>query len=359
MKRILSAALAAVLLFSLTAAGAGYAGTSADPLVSQSYLKQEILPPLMEQWENQINTALYQTYEDADLRLGAIITQREEQSRWSFASEYNYYIMYEGSNIQGETGTSIIVTKGAVTVSIGAGSVVEIATGAEVASGTVLNLNGRYFCTEDTVATFIPTEEAIIGVNGSYLTAGVLKTAESRYSDVTPYLWYYDASEYVYKNGIYHDYAADLFRGNDEATRAELVYALWVANGSPAPMTEPTFQDLTEDWYKPAVAWAAETKIVEGYNSAEFGPQNNARREQIACVMYRYAQYMFRNTMAAADLSVYEDADLVSEWAIAEMQWANAEGLITGVSNTILRPQGTATRAQIAAIIMRYVEGVA
>jgi len=358
MKRILSAAVAAVLLFSLTAAGAGYAGTSADPLISQSYLQQEILPPHMEAWENQINTALYQTYEDADLRLGAIVTQREERSRWSFASGYDYYIMYTGSAIQGEAGTSAVVTKGTVTANISAGAVIEIATGEEIASGTALKLNGRYFCTEDAVVTFVPADEAIIGINGSYLTIGVVKAAESPYTDVTPYLWYYEASEYVRNNGIYHDSGADLFRGNDNATRAELVYALWVANGSPTPMTEPTFQDLTEDWYKPAVAWAAETKIVEGFSDTEFGPQKNARREQIACVMYRYAQYMFRDTTAAADLSVYEDASLVSDWALVELQWANAEGLINGVSDTILRPQGTATRAQIAAIIMRYVEGV-
>ncbi|MBQ3405467.1 MAG: S-layer homology domain-containing protein, partial [Oscillospiraceae bacterium] len=141
---------------------------------------------------------------------------------------------------------------------------------------------------------------------------------------------------------------------NDPATRADLVYSLWRLSGAPAPASKAGFGDLNEDWYIDAVSWAAANGIVNGYSATVFGPDNNVTREQIVTVMYRYAAWLGQDTRASKDLSAYSDAGSVSSWARTAMSWANARGLITGMTDTTLVPTGTATRAQVAAILERF-----
>ena len=104
---------------------------------------------------------------------------------------------------------------------------------------------------------------------------------------------------------------------------------------------------------------AEENGIVTGYGDGTFGPEDSITREQLAAILYRYASYKGYDVTISADLSSYTDADSVSAYAVDAMSWANAEGLITGVTATTLNPTGTATRAQVATILMRFVENVA
>ncbi|MEL7566197.1 MAG: S-layer homology domain-containing protein, partial [Dehalobacterium sp.] len=112
-------------------------------------------------------------------------------------------------------------------------------------------------------------------------------------------------------------------------------------------------------WYTDAIIWADANGIVTGLGGGLFGVSDNVTREQLATILYNYAKYKGRDTAKAADLKAFTDASGISGWAQAAMKWANAEGLVTGVTATTLVPSGSATRAQVATILMRLAEGVA
>ena len=109
-------------------------------------------------------------------------------------------------------------------------------------------------------------------------------------------------------------------------------------------------------WYTDAVNWAAANDIVAGYGNGLFGPNDTVTREQMAVILYRYAQYKGYDTSASNSLNGYTDVGGVSSWALTAMQWANAEGLINGTSGTTLSPTNGATRAEVAQILMRFCE---
>ena len=112
-------------------------------------------------------------------------------------------------------------------------------------------------------------------------------------------------------------------------------------------------------WYTEAVAWAAANSIVNGVSDTTFAPNDPVTREQMAAILYRYAQYKGYDVTASGDLSGYTDVGAIRPYAEAAMAWANGAGLITGVSDTTLQPRGNSTRAQVATILMRFCQKVA
>jgi hypothetical protein len=133
-----------------------------------------------------------------------------------------------------------------------------------------------------------------------------------------------------------------------------LVTVLWRLEGKPTMQSNNTFTDLSQEWYVEAVIWANENGIVLGYGDGIFGPNDELTREQMVTMLYRYSQYKGQNVSARVDLGGYTDADNISSWALSAMEWANAEGLITGRTSASLASKGTATRSELATIIMRY-----
>ena len=181
------------------------------------------------------------------------------------------------------------------------------------------------------------------------------------FDDVDTGDWYYEAVEYVYENGLMNGVASDEFSPNATLTRGMMVTILYRLEGEPAVSGAAAFDDVDEDaWYADAVAWAAENGIVNGVSDTEYAPNANITREQLATMLYRYAQY---SGMDAVDLreniSGFADADSVSEYAVQALNWAVGEELVNGMGDNTLAPQGNATRAQAAALLMRYVEYVA
>ena len=129
--------------------------------------------------------------------------------------------------------------------------------------------------------------------------------------------------------------------------------------GQPAA-GEAAFSDVPAgQWYTEAVAWAAANSIVNGVSDTTFAPNDPVTREQMAAILYRYAQYKGYDVTASGDLSGYTDAGAIRPYAEAAMAWANGAGLITGVSDTTLQPRGNSTRAQVATILMRFCQKVA
>lgn len=358
MKRIVIGIFAAALLFSLGGAMAGNAGTSSDPLVSQSYIDSTFKPDVVEDGNEAVTKGLTAVYDSA-------LAELEESydgfvtalggSDYLLATAQDQYNLAPYATVTGITGTSVIAVSGEIRVSVNKGTVINIATGEEVSSGTVLTPGMRYFCAEDTEAVFTAYVSSSCAVNGKYKVSSGATKAFTAYADVNPDEWYFDEAKYVYDNNLFYDARTEnTFREAEEMTRAEIVYAIWRLAGSPAPKTTATYVDLKENWYLSAVSWASENGIVEGYDGNRFGANDKVTREQIACFMYRYADHMGHSLINNADLSVYTDAGKISDWALEEMKWANRQGLITGNTNTTIWPQGTATRSQIAAILMRY-----
>lgn len=133
-----------------------------------------------------------------------------------------------------------------------------------------------------------------------------------------------------------------------------IVTMLYRLQGEPE-VGESAFTDVNPDaYYADAVTWAAENDIVSGYGNGSFGANDAITREQLAAILYRYCEAMGHDTSARADLSGYSDADTISSWASDVISWANAMGLINGMSETELAPKATATRAQVAAILERF-----
>ena len=180
------------------------------------------------------------------------------------------------------------------------------------------------------------------------------------FSDVTESDWFYDAVTYAYENGLMDGVGMGLFAPNSETTRAQLVTILYRLAGQPAPSGDSGFSDVeTGTWYTDAVAWAAQNGIVNGVSDTQFAPGDDITREQLAVILYRYATYQGYDVSQRADLSGFVDADTISTYAQEALSWANAQGLVLGFEDDSLRPQGNASRAQIAAVLMRFCQTVA
>lgn len=176
------------------------------------------------------------------------------------------------------------------------------------------------------------------------------------FTDVASGAWYYDAVSFVYKRGLMSGTGDNLFSPNVTTSRGMIVTILYRLDGSPSA-SSAGFTDVTSgQWYTDAVNWAAANDIVAGYGNGLFGPNDTVTREQMAVILYRYAQYKGYDTSASNSLNGYTDVGGVSSWALTAMQWANAEGLINGTSSTTLSPTSGATRAEVAQILMRFCE---
>ena len=180
----------------------------------------------------------------------------------------------------------------------------------------------------------------------------------AEYDDVNPSDWFYPAVQFVSERGIMVGTGAS-FEPDAATSRAMLVTILYRLEGEPTVNSANPFRDITDhQWYSDAVIWASENGIVSGYGSGLFGPTDHITREQFATILYRYAQFKGYDISATADLSSYTDASSINSWAEAAMKWACAEGLISGRTATTLVPAGNATRAEAAAILMRFIESV-
>ena len=175
------------------------------------------------------------------------------------------------------------------------------------------------------------------------------------FHDVDGDVWYYDDVLYAYINGYMDGLSAGQFAPNQNTTRAQIVTILWRLTGEPRPMKSNKFNDVSSSaYYDKAVSWAVEAGVVNGFDARTFKPNDYVTREQLAAILYRYAEYMNLSTRGASNLTKYDDYYKIGTWARDAMAWANYHGLINGVSYTRIDPKGNATRAQVAAILHRF-----
>ena len=178
------------------------------------------------------------------------------------------------------------------------------------------------------------------------------------FTDVSTSDWFYDDVAFVYKNGLFSGTDSRSFSPNASMTRAMLVTVLYRLEGDPTVTGRSSFTDVRSGaYYEKSVIWAAANGIVTGTDSTSFSPDAKVTREQLAAILYRYAQYRKLDTDASAKLNSFTDADSVSAYASEALGWAVSEGLINGASGKLM-PKGDATRAQVAAILHRFVKNV-
>ena len=180
------------------------------------------------------------------------------------------------------------------------------------------------------------------------------------FGDLTAAAWYHDGVHYCLENGLMRGVSGGKFLPDGSTTRAQLVTILWRLEGSPKTTGAVRFNDTPGGaWYTEAVRWAADCGVVKGYDNGCFGPNDAVTREQMAAILYRYAQHKGYDVSAGNDTNIlsFADAMTVSEYAIPAMQWACGSGMVRGIAQKggmLLAPRDTTTRAQAATLIMRF-----
>lgn len=178
------------------------------------------------------------------------------------------------------------------------------------------------------------------------------------FRDVAATAWYHDAVDYVLRKGIMTGMGNNTFSPENTLTRAQLCQILYNIEGKPSA-GGGSFTDVDAGtWYSGAVGWAATHEIVNGMGNGLFSPEKPVSREQMVTILYRYADYKGYDLSGLVSLDDYSDVRLLSSWARKEMQWAVGEGIISGMTASTIAPQGTATRAQAATILMRFCENI-
>lgn len=237
----------------------------------------------------------------------------------------------------------------------------------EVAPGDVIRW--RYTCNLGQDLGLTPVEEpskpsggggggaaAVNPAKPSEINPGQTTTVPS-FRDVASNAWYYEPVCFVAQKGLMTGTAAELFSPDITVNRATLISVLYRLEGSPSISGANPFADVAADaWYADAVLWAKAYGIAAGIDASTFAPEQTLTREQAAVLLYNYAAYKGYATKPRFDLSGYADQASISPWAAEALSWARAEGIINGIGASTLEPQGSATRAQLAAMLMRFVD---
>lgn len=184
------------------------------------------------------------------------------------------------------------------------------------------------------------------------------KSYSSNFIDVARGSWYYDAVSYVASEGLMTGTGTNTFSPDGMTSRAQIVTILWRLSGEPSALTGAFTDVPAGQYYSTAVAWASREGIVTGVGNNRFEPNTNITREQLAVMLYRYAQDCGYSTTSRANITGYYDYARVGSYARDALSWAVGAGLITGTTTTTLSPQNTANRAQVATILMRFCENV-
>lgn len=178
--------------------------------------------------------------------------------------------------------------------------------------------------------------------------------------DINSGAWYYDAVKYAVENGLMSGTGTYTFQPNTTLSRGMIAQMLYALEGKPSVSATNSFTDVSaNDWYAKAASWTQSKGIITGYDDGRFGPNDPLTREQLALILYHYAQIKGYDTSAKADLSKYVDGSSTSAWAQTAMTWAVGEGLLSGRGLNMLYPSGTATRAEVAQIMMNFCENTA
>jgi hypothetical protein len=364
MKRIIAATLSFLLLLCMTTAYGAAPGTAADPLVSLNYVNNTFLPSLQSESSALARGAVTELYTEAGDKLKAAyngyLAQLGGLTDYAFAPTFTPLYLPSGTTAGLVTGSTFMLTSGSADLLIQSGAVINISTGSEVSSGT-LAPNQRYFCAENTTAIVTATSDAAGQVDGYYTTTGSVITSPIPFLDVRDADWFFDAVSYVTNRNLFTGISQTAFSPQSSMTRGMFVTVLYRLAGKPAVFSASVFPDVGDAsaYYYSAVVWAHQNGIVTGDTDGRFYPDKSITREQMAGIISRYAVYA-GYSIAPANTSVFDafpDNGSVSPYAAEALKWATGAGLINGSDGKIV-PKGTATRAQVAQIILKFCRNI-
>ena len=304
----------------------------------------------------------------------------------NFISNRTKYYVIEVETEDGVAAAMTLYKSAAPTASLAPGSYVGTQTVA-LSTTTSPSLTKIYYTTDgsdpktsETTQTY--TEPLTIdktmtvkaytsGLQGEYLASDVAEFAytitashedncpSADYTDVDTGAWYHEAIDFAIENDLMNGVGDNLFNPDGNLSRAMMVRILWNMEDQPTNVSGSYSDVVAGAWYEKAVLWATANNIVNGYPDGSFGPDNSITRQEMAAILYRYAQFKEYDMTAEDDLTRFPDGDETAEWAETFVRWAVAEGLLNGGDDGTLDPAGTATRAEVAQIFMNYCEKIA
>lgn len=333
-KKILAGALALALLGGCLAAGA--AGQS-GALVSLSYLKGLF-------WNDLKDTVKQETDKDTSYLYSEAAAQAGQEGG-AFAER----ACASGDVLTAPVGCVMVWISG--TALVRSGTLVDATTGAEVNAGGKLTQGHRYLAGTDVAVTAFSAGRWM-GEGGWTVTAG--DPTELPFTDVPEGVWYRDDVAYVYRNGLFNGQTSTTFAPGNKMSRGMVTTVLHRLAGEPAVSYSAMFRDVPDGkWYTKGAIWAGELGVVNGTGNNRFSPSGNVSRQEIAVILYRYAQKAGYDTSRRADLSAYSDYRQVASWGREAMSWAVGAGILNGTRGA-LRPTGDATRSEVAALFHRF-----
>lgn len=344
-KRLLTGALALVLL----AGGvlAAFSASQSETLVSLSYLSGLFWDDLKATVKQEVERDTTAIYNEAAAQAG-----QSGGASGSFTTRTGV----NGDVIAGSTGSGLIWTSGSGMVR--GGVLVDATAGSEMAVGGTLSVGHRYLAGTD-VTLVVASSAAQWMEEGAWtVTTGdpVQLPVELPFTDVAQGAWYRDDVAYVYQNGLFNGESPSRFAPENKMQRCMMTTVLHRLAGKPAVSYANLFRDIPAgEWYTEGTIWAGSLGVVTGVEAGRFDPFTNVTRQQIAVILYRYAEKMGYDVSASASLSGFRDAGTVASWGSQAMSWAVGSGILNG-SNGMLLPNGDATRAEVAAMLHRFAD---
>lgn len=307
-------------------------------------------------------------YSQADVESKLSGSKRTLSDKTCNGTEYAYaweYYVSSSSSSSGSSSYTVTVssaTNGKVTVSpTRAAKDDEVTITVTPDDGYVLDALTVKDASDKAIAIAESNGKYTFKMPGSAVTVSATFKAESSslpFTDVDTGDWFYEAVQYAYENGMMNGVGNNLFAPSSNLTRGMIAQVLYNLEGTPAA-GNGVFTDVAADqWYADAVNWAAANDIVGGYGNGKFGPEDDITREQMAQILYNYATFKGYDVSVQDDLSTFNDGAKTSDWALSAMKWAVGSGLLQGYNGN-LNPTGTATRAEVAQILMNFCENIA
>ncbi len=352
-----------------TVIGAAISAASAvsqtNTLISKNYLETTYRQELQGLVSGQVSagfaavrgTALQALDTIGEAYLSKLKPEEEVQVDWRVSGDLVAQTGVANDSIILDVGSGIIWTKGNAAFT---GILIDTTSGNEISNGT-LTANHRYVAAEQVVIT-VTGNNAAWSVEGRWLSGG--KDAEEEpvdppepeivFTDVREGIWYYDSVYYVVERGFFNGTSDTTFSPTQTMTRSMLTTVLYRMAGSPEITYSPIFNDVPKGtWYSDGTVWAGVNNVVKGVGNGAFNPNGELSREQIAQMLYNYANWLGLDTSKRGDVSAFTDAASISGWAKDAVSWAIETGLMQGSAGEVM-PKKLASRAEVATLLQRF-----
>ncbi len=335
----------------------GAAGTSSDPLISVSYLYQKFTPQLQESVGSNLHAGLSDTGERLGSRLDALWFPGSMDG--SFATQFTPLDLQDGDMVELWPFASFVLLQGEAKLMLLDGEILDLSTGGSCAAGSTLTLHHRYIAAENTrvrIRVYGSPPDGL--VDGEYrIEHNDQLPTEERYLDVEDGFW---AAPYIWRLselGVVNGVGEHLFAPRELVTRGSFVTILGRLKGVDSlEYPDVPFSDVqSEDWFGPYVAWAAEYGVTLGFDDGTFKPGDNISREQMAVMIYRFI-CAGSVELTAEPRDPFSDENAISDWALEAVNALRDAGLMNGRGENLFEPRGTATRAEICAVVYRLAE---